>query len=123
MNAYRLITSLQLATGIPTAGIVLSFLVAPHWTRSVFGPEFLLLLVLTFAVLTFVAMGIAFSSESDVAPASVSRERLRTVFLTNGGFVIAAGLNGWVLRDWPIALSFIVLGLGVVLLGLSRRYR
>ena len=123
MRAYRLVVSLQIATGLPTLGIVLAFLAEPQWTRAVFGPELLLGFVVVFLVLTFVAIGISFATDKTDSSPFITKQRLRTTFLINGIFIIVGCINGFLFRGWPWSISIMVSLLGLVLLTLSRRYR
>lgn len=123
MKAYRLIVSLQIATGVPSAAIVIAFLVAPQWTVSAFGPELLLGLVVVFAALTLAAIGISFSSEESEESPFVTKQRLKTMFMLNGIFVIVSGINGLLFRGWPLSLVAAASLTGLVFLWQSRRYR
>ena len=123
MRAYQLIVSLQIATGLPTLAIILAFLAEPQWTRSVFGPELLLGFVIVFFVLTLAAVGISFASEQTDNSPLITKQRLRTTFLTNGIFIIVGCINGFMFRGWPSSISIMVSLLGLILLTLSRRYR
>jgi len=123
MKAYRLIVSLQIATGLPALGIILAYLAEPQWTKAVFGPELLLGFVVVFFVLTFVAVGIACASEKIDNSPFITKQRLRTTSLMNGIFIIAGCINGFLFRAWPLSISIVVSLLGLVLLALSRRYR
>ena len=123
MRVYRLIVSLQIATGLPALGIVLAFLAEPQWTRAVFGPELLLGFVVVFLVLTFVAIGISCATEETDSSPFITKQRLRTTFLMNGVFIIGGCINGFLFRDWPWSISIFVSLLGLALLALSRRYR
>ena len=78
MKAYRLIVSLQIATGVPSAAIVIAFLVAPQRTVSAFGPELLLGLVVIFAALTLDAvLSAGFMLNTAVKAAPFGRWTLR----------------------------------------------
>ena len=123
MKAYPLIVSLQIATGLPSAAIVLAFLVAPQWTVSVFGPELLLGLVVAFAALTLAAIGISFSSDESEDSPFLTKQRLKTMFMLNGIFVVVSCINGLLFRGWPLSLVAVVLLAGLVFLWQSRRYR
>ena len=123
MRAYQLVVSLQIATGLPAFGIVLAFLAEPDWTRAVFGPELLVGFAVIFFVLTFIAIGIACADEKDDNTPLITKERLRIVLLVNSASLIASSINGFLFRDWPWVISFIVSLLGLLLLTLSRRYR
>ena len=123
MKAYRLIVSLQMATGVPSAAIVIAFLIAPQWTVSAFGPELLLGLVVVFAALTLLAIGISFSSEESERSPFLTKQRLKTMFMLNGVFVIVSSINGLLFRNWPLSIVSAVSLTGLVFLWQSRRYR
>ena len=123
MKAYRLIVSLQIATGVPSAAIVIAFLVAPQWTVSAFGPELLLGLVVVFAALTLAAIGISSSLEVSERPPSLTKQQLKTTLMLNGIFVIVSSINGLLFRGWPLSLVAAVSLTGLVFLWKSWCYR
>lgn len=123
LGACQLVVSLQIATGLPALGIVLAFLAEPQWTRSVFGPELVLGFVVAFFVLTLAAIGISFASENTDNTPFITRQRLRITFMTDGIFIVVACLNGFLFREWPLALSIAVSFLGAFLFRQSLRYR
>lgn len=88
MNAYRLIVSLQIATGVPPTAIVIDFLATPQWTASAFDPELLLGLVVIFSALTLAAvLSVGFMLNTAVKAAPFCRWTLRDKVLLSAPYL------------------------------------